>query len=208
MKYTVIIYSLLYKRIVFFQPFAADLSILDCVVIVNSQYASPFAMHFVSSTYVEDCITDEFVLRVLKEWNVSEENNNCKRPNWLSLQDYKHIFQCSPTALRRAIFPGTEFTRRILNDNGEIIMGRDEPLLRFAVLTGLINDYIRYHEFASQICKIKCFEVVVNGFQHFLRFKGKEDLYFIEKAQYGPFDKEYQYGYHIKFKKVSNDWGI
>ena len=165
-------------------------------------------MHFVSSTYVEDCITDEFVLRVLKEWNVSEENNNCKRPNWLSLQDYKHIFQCSPTALRRAIFPGTEFTRRILNDNGEIIMGRDEPLLRFAVLTGLINDYIRYHEFASQICKIKCFEVVVNGFQHFSRFKGKEDLHSIEKAQYGPFDKEYQYGYHIKFKKVSNDWGI
>ena len=165
-------------------------------------------MHFISSTFVEDCITDEFVSTILKEWGVSEEDRSKKRPNWLSIEDYKHIFKCSPTALRRAMFPATEFTRRVLNEEGEIIMGRDETLLRFAVLTGLIHDYIRYHEVAPLICEIECFKVVVKGFRHLSRSREREVLHSIQRAQYGPFNKEFQYGYYIKFKEVPNDWGI
>lgn len=163
---------------------------------------------FVLSPFVEDCMTDEFVSKILKEWNVLEKEKINKRPNWLSSQDYKHIFQCSPTALRRAIFPETEFTRRVFNKKGEIIMSRDEPLLRFAVLTGLIHDYIRYHEVAPLRCNIKSFKVSTNDFKHFSNTMSRDVLHCLKKAQWGPFENEFTYGVRIKPGEVKNDWEI
>jgi hypothetical protein len=168
-------------------------------------------MHFAHSPNVEKFLQTNIdaVLESVRDLGVSlKEDLKDKRPFWLSLEDYRHILQCSPTALRHLLFPHEGLTRRIVKENGEQVMGIDEPLLRYIVLTGLVLDRIRYDYLATAFCQMD-YEIVVKGFKHYSRYGTTRKVdYSIDDARCR-FKCDYKHGIFISnIRREENSWGI